>query len=76
MSGFVTIDSTFTRPRFSRAWRDQQGFTHAVVYLSENGRDSLMFDDAATARETAAACMAAAEALEALPSAGKDSTDA
>lgn len=75
MSGYITTDTRIDSPQFTRAWRDQYGNANAVVELGEDTNTRLAFTDPDTARETAAACIAAAEAMEALPPAEKENPD-
>jgi hypothetical protein len=63
-SNYVSASSDIGRPRLGNAWRDADGLAHATVRL---GAATLFFDSPALARATAAACEAAAEALEAVP---------
>lgn len=67
MTGYLTADSDISSPRLVNAWRNPEGIPHAMVYLGGGTASRLTFTDPATARETAAACIAAAEAMEALP---------
>jgi hypothetical protein len=64
---FASIDSDVSNPRFGRAWRDGER-VHSTVNL---GGSSLYFDSAEDARAVAAACTAAAEALDRLVDGGQ-----
>ena len=63
-SNYISTTTFIVTPRLGNAWRDEYGLAHATVRL---GDATLFFDSPALARATAAACEAAAEALEALP---------
>ena len=67
MTGFITTDSRIGSPHFGHAWRDQYGNPFSTVQLGEEANTRLTFTDPAAAREVAAACIAAAQAMEALP---------
>jgi hypothetical protein len=60
---FASIDTRITQPHYRRAWRNDDGTIHATVALGES---TLYFDSARDAREAAAACTEAAEALDRL----------
>jgi hypothetical protein len=63
VSSFIHARSAIEAPAFSQAWRDGTG-TYAVVNL---GRSALHFEGPADARALAAACLKAAEEMDALP---------
>lgn len=65
MTGNAVISSHITKAAFGHAWRDKKyGTIHATVTL---GDSDLFLGSPETARAVAAACIEAAEALEALP---------
>ena len=66
MTGYITTGTLISGASCEHAWRDRNGDPHASVRFGGTST-ALVFDDPATARETAAACIAAAEAMEALP---------
>ncbi len=65
--GNISVDPSFTadRVRFGHAWRDKSGGAHATIRLGEYA--AVTADSAEEARAIAAACLEAAEAIEALP---------
>jgi len=68
----VHISSKIGEARHDMAWRADDGTIHASVTL---GDSYLVFDSSQEAREHIAACVQAAEALEALESEGKPGTE-
>jgi hypothetical protein len=69
---YISTISDISDIRFGHAWRDDQGAT-ATVRL---GRASLYFDSAEKARDAAAACTTAAEALDELAAASGQPAEA
>jgi hypothetical protein len=68
MSAYGAMDVLITNPRLGHAWRDDLGEPHVTVRLGESALAlSLTFGSSAEARAVAAACEAAAVAIEALP---------
>ena len=62
---YISTDSDVEDPRTGPVWRSERGTIHGTVYL----RDShayITFDSPADARDLAAACTEAAEAMERL----------
>jgi hypothetical protein len=60
----VTAGIRIGRPGHSHAWRDKEGQAHATVSLAEYTLGAtLYFDSAQDARDVAAACLQAAEAI-------------
>lgn len=63
LSAYADIDS----PKFSgHVWRDDGGAVNGTVDLGHGGSFYLCFDSPADARALAAACIACAEAMEAM----------
>ena len=63
----VTISSDITGAEYGHAWRADDGTPCATVHL---GDSTIRFEDSALARATAAECLKAADAMDALPPAG------
>jgi hypothetical protein len=59
----------FGHARFDNAWRNEPT-GHILSHVSLGGDAWLVFDSAATAREVAAECIKAAEAMEQIEAAG------
>jgi hypothetical protein len=63
----ISTGSPIGRPSHSHAWRDAEGQAHATVNLCDRALGAtLYFDSAQDARDVAAACVQAAEALDRL----------
>jgi hypothetical protein len=65
MSASINTTAAIRQPRHGHAWRDDRGQAHGSTYIGEYS--SLTFGTPAEARELAAAVLATAEAMEALP---------
>ncbi len=65
MSARISTNTLIQRPRHGHAWHDDGGRIHGSTYIADYS--SLTFDTPAEAREVAAAVLATAEAMEALP---------
>jgi hypothetical protein len=64
VSGNVHISSKITEARYGHAWRDDK---HNTIHATVSCGDTLIvLNDAATARQVAAECVKAADAMDAL----------
>ena len=64
MNTYINVHGTMNLSPRKHAWRDSGGDPHAIVDL---GACDIAFGSAEDARAVAAACLAAAEAIDALP---------
>lgn len=67
MKACVSTDGEITLAEMGHSWRDGTGLIHATVRL---GGAILTFDDPGAARAVSAACLKAADALDALAAEG------
>ena len=79
MTSYLSAHADITEPRFTgHVWRDNEGKINATVDIAAKTAAHaiwLCFDDPAQARALAAACAAAAEAIETFD-AGQETPDA
>lgn len=76
MTGRIQHASTqITGALFAQTWRTDEKYGSEPRAEVRLGETSLVFDDAASAREVAAACIEAAEALDELEAEGKSGTE-
>ena len=78
MSSYLNTSTEIANVRAGHVWRDDKGYVHGTVRVDPEGLSSafLSFGDPATARAVAAACIACAEAMEALPPSEPENSDA
>ena len=74
---YFSVSADIANPRLGHVWRDKKGDAFGTVRLGEtDSQAALTFYSPADARAAAAACIATAEAMEALPPAEPENTDA
>ena len=73
---YLSTSATLADPRLGQVWRDKHGSVFGTVRLAEDaGGGTITFYSPADARAVAAACIACAEAMEALPPAEPENPD-
>ena len=68
----VYMSADMTEPKLDRAWRADNGTIRAIVRFQDQSWPYLLFGAPAEARALAAACIAAAEAMDRLAAEGEE----
>jgi hypothetical protein len=66
VASYVAMSPDIGDPKPGNVWRNEYGVVHGTVQLKPFTAFYMAFDDPAMARAVAAACVATAEAMEAM----------